>query len=263
MDYKNLFIGGISGIISRSATAPIELAKIQSQNKYMPHSSITSVIRKEGVLGLWKGNFANCVRIFPQNAINYSVYSYFRNNSNFIKNNTLLNFYAGALGGMTAMTITYPLENARSRLSLQTNKNHYKNLTDVFKKTPITRLYQGLRMSLLGFTPYTALNFMFFNYYKECRFTEYEQINNLLSGGLSGISSVTFTYPTDLIRRRLQLQGFDKHVPQYNGILDCCKKIYIQEGIIGFYRGLGFCYLKLFPSVAIQFWTIEFLRNNL
>ena len=41
---------------------------------------------------------------------------------------------------------------------------------------------------------------------------------NLFAGGFAGMSAVSYTYPTDLIRRRLQLQGFDKTVPKYNGI---------------------------------------------
>ena len=75
--------------------------------------------------------------------------------------------------------------------------------------------------------------------------------------------SVSITYPTDLIRRRLQLQGFDNTVPQYNGILDACNKIYKTEGIRGFYRGLSATWLKTGPAVAIQFWTIGKLNKVL
>ena len=75
--------------------------------------------------------------------------------------------------------------------------------------------------------------------------------------------AVTITYPSDLIRRRLQLQGFDSSVPTYNGIIDCLIKIYRQEGIKGFYRGLLANYVKTGPTVAIQFWTIEYLNSLL
>jgi hypothetical protein len=75
------------------------------------------------------------------------------------------------------------------------------------------------------------------------------------------MTAVTFTYPTDLIRRRLQLQGFDISVPKYNGILDCITKIYRTNGIGGLYRGLVPCYIKIFPAVALQFWTMELLKG--
>lgn len=269
IDVVDLIIGGVSGVVSRTATAPMELAKIQRQNSYMPYTSLTDVIKQEGIAGLWKGNFSNCIRIFPQMAINFACFQMFKNafmqNSaqKYIQNVELINFISGGLSGMIAMTAIYPLENARSRLSLQTNKDHYKGLIDVLRRTGIRQLYNGLHMSLIGFTPYNALNFMFYNKYKKSlNDIGYEgQIINLICGGLSGITAVSFTYPTDLIRRRLQLQGFDEKVPKYSGIVDCIRKIYKYEGIRGLYGGLGQCYLKIFPAIAIQFWTMETLKN--
>ena len=77
---------------------------------------------------------------------------------------------------------------------------------------------------------------------------------------MAGLFSVTITYPTDLVRRRLQLQGFDSTVPKYNGICDSIRKIFKYEGFFGFYRGLSMTYCKTGPAVAIQFWTIEKLN---
>ena len=85
--------------------------------------------------------------------------------------------------------------------------------------------------------------------------------SKLFAGAFAGTFAVSITYPTDLVRRRLQLQGFDKTVPKYNGILDCCRKIFKSEGIKGYYRGLSATYVKTGPAVAIQFWTIEMLNK--
>ena len=264
----NLLIGGISGVVSRTFTAPLELKKIQLQNKYMPNTTFREVIKKEGLKGLWKGNYINCIRIFPQTAINYAFFQLSKNNifskTLIIKNNTnLTNFLSGTVGGIVSMTAVYPLENIRSRFALQTNKNHYTSIIDVFRKTPLPQLYNGLRMSLLGFAPYNSLNFMFYNYFRKKYWKEneiYAVAYQLFYGGLAGCLSVSFTYPTDLIRRRLQLQGFDTNVPKYDGIKDCIRKIYKSEGIIGFYRGLGACYIKIIPAVGIQFYVIEQLK---
>jgi hypothetical protein len=169
---------------------------------------------------------------------------------------------SGTAAGLVSMTAIYPLENIRSRLSLQTNNDHYKGVLDVLKKTKTRELYNGLRMSLLGFTPYNALNFTFYNMFK----TKSEKIKindfikQLLCGGLAGCFAVSITYPTDLIRRRLQLQGFDERVPKYDGIIDSVKKIYKAEGIVGYYRGLMSCYMKIFPALAVQFYVLEKLN---
>ncbi len=270
----NMTIGGLSGVISRTATAPLELQKIQQQNRYMPNSTLRDVIREEGIRGLWKGNYVNSIRIFPQSAINFACYqftkSYFFNCSFLtpIKNNIVfLNFLSGTIAGLVSMTAIYPLENIRSRLSLQTNKNHYNGIIDVFRKTPTKQLYNGLKMSLIGFAPYNALNFMFYGLLKSNTYFESYKISNpliyqLVCGGLAGTLAVSFTYPSDLIRRRLQLQGFDTIVPKYNGIIDCVQKIYRHEGgIHALYKGLGACYIKIFPAIAIQFWAMEMLTK--
>ena len=117
-------------------------------------------------------------------------------------------------------------------------------------------------MSLLGFGGFSGLQYTSF-YYINSLVKDTVLETRLVSGAIAGIFSVSITYPTDLIRRRLQLQGFDSSVPQYTGILDCCRKIFKTEGIVGFYRGLTATWLKTGPAVAIQFWTIGKLNKLL
>ena len=114
-------------------------------------------------------------------------------------------------------------------------------------------------MSLIGFVPFNSITFTLYHYYKNelnKHNIEYN-IQNFISGGLSGLSAITITYPTDLIRKRLQIQNFDKHVPKYNGIIDCIKKIYLTEGIKGLYRGLPASYVKIFFTFGIQFYLLD------
>ena len=70
----DLLIGGMAGVISRTATAPLELYKIQRQNQYLKEASIKTVLKKEGIRYLWKGNMTNCLRVFPQIATNFTAF---------------------------------------------------------------------------------------------------------------------------------------------------------------------------------------------
>jgi len=70
----------LSGVISRTLTAPLELYKIQRQNAFIPNSTIRDVLKKEGIQYLWKGNGTNCMRVFPQTAINYGVFEFCKQN---------------------------------------------------------------------------------------------------------------------------------------------------------------------------------------
>jgi len=281
---KRMVVGGIAGVISRTMTAPIELYKIQRQNSYMENATIKDVLKNEGICGLWKGNLTNIIRIFPQTGINYMIYKsvyesqLLKNkfgNHNHINdhiNDSYRQMISGTMGGIISTICIYPLETIRSRLSLQTNNNHYSGIMDALKRMKINELYRGLSVGLLGFVPFNTLNFVIFHDMKNRmmqvnnRKEENRKISNviiyMISGGIAGVGSVSITYPTDVIRRRLHLQGFDKNVPKYDGIIDCIRKIYKVEGIYGYYRGLGACYMKLFPAVSIQFTIMEYLNEN-
>jgi len=77
------------------------------------------------------------------------------------------------------------------------------------------------------------------------------------------MAAVSFTYPTDLMRRQLQLQGFDKTVPKYDGIIDCGRKIVRNQGFRGLYKGLLASYISIFPKFALQFWSFEIAQEQL
>ena len=253
----NFLIGGLGAVIARPLTAPIKLYRIQRQNYFIPNSKLTKVIEKEGIRYLWKGNGVNCIRIFPQMSINWGIFKYLDNNIN-IENKKTKHLLSAYLSGSISMVVIYPLETIRSRLSLQTNHNYYNGIIHAIRKIPIKQLYGGLNMSIFGYAPFNAISFTSYHYYKDNIID-----NKLLAGGFSGITALSITYPSDLIRRRLQLQNFDSTVPKYNGIIDCFKKIIKTDGIIGLYRGLTVSYIKCFPTLAIQFWSIDLLTNIL
>lgn len=257
MSFKEFLIGGTSGMVARTCVAPLDLYKIQRQNYFIPHTTLRDVFKKEGIRYLWKGNGINSIRIFPQNGINLFVYKFFKK---FEYNH----FISGGVGGATSMLITYPLETIRSRIMLQTNHSHYKGLFNALKQLSIREYYLGLNCSLIGYSLYSSLFYQFYHTYKEWSndILVNPNIKNLLCGGLTGVSAVSITYPTDLVRRRLQIQGFHTSVPTYNGIIDCCKKIVNKEGIRGLYRGLLPTYYKIFPTVAIQWCCLDFFTEN-
>ena len=102
-----------------------------------------------------------------------------------------------------------------------------------------------------------------------------------------GIISTVVTYPADLVRRQMQVQGFDYHPSAFKDESDSAKKqqkkvgghrialnIYRKSGVRGFFRGflpeiLKVCQLKfrslhhlnffiqITPMVAITFSTFE------
>ena len=80
--FENFFVSSGASIISKTASAPIELWRIQRQNPFIPHSTIKSVIKKEGIRYLWKGNGINLIKGIPQYSINYALFKKFDNTIN-------------------------------------------------------------------------------------------------------------------------------------------------------------------------------------
>lgn len=263
--YKKLLFGGISGILSRTVTAPLELTKIRNQNTHVVNQSMKNMIKNEGLCSLWKGNGVNCLRIFPQNAINFTIHDKTKSHVlNIFPNlsNTYSSIIGGTISGAISMIAIYPLENARTRLSIQTNGQIYKNIFDIFKKVPLTQLYQGLQTSIIGYAPYNALLFGF-NSYLNGLIHDKTSTTSFLIGGLSGCFAVSITYPTDLIRRRQQILGDLHHSKNFTQrtFMGITREIIKVQGIKGLYKGLIPCYMKIFPSMAITFLTYNKLSE--
>ena len=61
-------------------------------------------------------------------------------------------------------------------------------------------------------------------------------------------------------RRQLQVQDVKvkyPDVPKYRGMVDCFRGIVRRDGVRGLYRGLWPNYLKVAPSISIQFVMFE------
>lgn len=269
--FVNLCIGGLSGIFSRTVAAPVDLYKMQLQTPFLPNSNLKYVIQHEGVFGLWKGNGINCFRIFPQTGIHFVGNNMCLQSvrSVGIVPNTKHYILAGTLGGIAGSFFTYPLETIRTRFSLQTDRNQYYNVRDAIKKISIGDCYRGVSMHLLGHVPFNALTFTFFHkykqyisYYDKSKFIS-DRSTHFICGGLSGLSAVVFTYPSDIIRRRLQLQGFSEHVPKCTSVRDCIHTIYQKEGMYGYYRGLHAGMIRMFIAMSVQFTMFRELKNQI
>lgn len=102
--------------------------------------------------------------------------------------------------------------------------------------------------------PFAAADHPYFHWY------------NLTLGSIAGGTAATITYPTDLIRRRMQLQGradLGVNLPKFTSTFQCVRWTVQTEGAAGLYQGLGACLLKVMPAAAISFMIYEFMRIQL
>ena len=276
--------GAFAGAVSRTITSPLERLKVMKQmqasgDKY--HGIVAALVRmyrEEGLRAYWKGNGTNVIRIAPFSAIQFFSFDVYKRlvlpdtAQTGSQPSPIRTFAAGALTGVTASTLCYPLDLTRSVLTVQTNGQEYRGILDAMVKIVRTDgpfgLYRGLTPTLLGIAPYIAINMTTFDllkrHYLPSRDHPHFTLINLALGATAGFVAAGTTYPSDVVRRRLQLQGMKGvDLPKYSGTVDCVRVMLREEGVKGLYKGMIPCFLKVVPSMAISFTVYETLRKYL
>lgn len=114
---------------------------------------------------------------------------------------------AGSLGGMSALTITYPTEYVKTLLQLSTNKlGFYELFKNQVKSQGFFKLYRGYLPTLFSILPRSGINFMTYEYvsYKIKNENDSRLIamgKNLFSGMTAGaVSSSLLSTPIENIK---------------------------------------------------------------
>jgi hypothetical protein len=157
--YKNFISGGISAAFAKTAVNPIERIEILKQVDNIDYKgldifkSMNKLYHTEGIRGFFKGNSAALVRIFPFSAVEFYSFEFFKNifirGNEKIQNKVLYTFLCGGLTGLSAITLTFPLDVARTRLSINTINSPVKDvgifgcLFKLYKSEGFRGLYKG------------------------------------------------------------------------------------------------------------------------
>ena len=155
-----IFWQAISGSISRTVTNPLERLKVLKQvsvGEYKGLSTAQSFMymwRNEGVYGFFKGNGVNIVRIAPFSAFEFYFYEVYKSKlfgDAQVSNSAKL--ICGGLTGMTASTLTYPLDLIRTKLSINVADSTIKPSIwgtgkQIVRESGFTGLYKGLPSTL-------------------------------------------------------------------------------------------------------------------
>ena len=123
---SKLVCGGIAGIVSRTATAPVDRLKIIAQAAPTGGSPpglgemVRQVAMEGGGRAFFRGNGANCVKIAPETGVKFVAFDLLKSNLASDPSNVTVpeRFVAGGLAGATAQCAVYPLEIAKTRLAL-------------------------------------------------------------------------------------------------------------------------------------------------
>lgn len=85
---------------------------------------------------------------------------------------------------------------------------------------------------------------------------------NFTLGSVAGAVGATVVYPIDLVKTRMQNQR--SSIPgqvRYSNSIDCARKVFRNEGVLGFYRGLGPQLVGVAPEKAIKLTMNDLVRS--
>lgn len=127
-------------------------------------------------------------------------------------------------------------------------------------------LFNGYQATLLSGAPYVGLQMSGYEFFKERvpDFGPFLQpiLAPMFAGMCGSIAAQTITFPGDTIKRRMQTNGAGGS-SIYSGTWDCCRQIYAQDGLLGFYAGLRANIVRALPATAIQFLAYETFKKLL
>lgn len=173
-----------------------------------------SISKHEGWKGYFKGNGTNVIRVIPFSAIEFYSFEVYKGYILTKENprDKLRVLMCGSLAGITASVCTYPLDITRTYLTLQTESSKssfVRSVKLIYEYHGLKGFYRGILMTLTGIAPYIGFKMTAFDilkgYYMPNPSSPSFMLVNLYLGAVSATISASLTYPTDLLRRRMQM----------------------------------------------------------
>eukprot|EP00448_Togula_jolla_P026188 CAMPEP_0170653380 /NCGR_PEP_ID=MMETSP0224-20130122/47376_1 /TAXON_ID=285029 /ORGANISM="Togula jolla, Strain CCCM 725" /LENGTH=262 /DNA_ID=CAMNT_0010985247 /DNA_START=56 /DNA_END=841 /DNA_ORIENTATION=+ len=232
-------LGGVSGAVAKTITAPIERIKLvvqtQDANPKIRSGEVprykgivdcgSRILKEQGMKRFWDGNMTNCIRYFPTQAFNLAFKDTFKKMFPKYDPKTQFpqffgaNLVSGGLAAAGSLTIVYPLDYARTRLAsdVGSGKKTFNGLGDCIKKTMagpggFMALYTGFGVSVVGIVGYRGIQLGTFDTITGINpWKKDKGILGAASTFAAAQTAITFgagaTYPFDTVRRRLQMQS--------------------------------------------------------
>lgn len=259
--WSYLFAGAVAGAVSRTAVYPLTRLKILLQTGILSNvKSFGSVLSPAGA---FQGNAANVMRAVPHMATQFFVYDYLTKMRLESSSSPILSvperFVCGGIAGSIALSLTFPLDVAQARMTVMTsaqkefNWSTVETLVTLAKKEGFSSFFKGYIPAMASVFPWVGTEFATYEVAKSVL-----GLDPIVAGAVAGTTATAVVYPLELIRRRMQVQGFAaKTTYNYSGFMQGISSIMSKQGIAGLYKGFLPNLVRVVPAVGISFATYE------
>ncbi|KAL1963190.1 hypothetical protein VTN77DRAFT_8623 [Rasamsonia byssochlamydoides] len=291
--------GFTAGVISTLCLHPLDLIKTRLQVDRVSPSRlgrsfrvIREIHRTEGgITAFYRGLTPNLVGNSTSWALYFLLYSEIkgaiRNAQTSDKHGLGASEYflaSGAAGLFTAI-LTNPIWVIKTRMLSTGSRtpgaypSFVSGARQILTSEGVAGFYRGLVPALFGVS-HGAFQFMAYEQLKAYRSRstwarnipasttergggadrQFSNLDLLIISSLSKVFAGCITYPYQVLRTRLQV--YDAAIV-YQGVWDATRKIWRNEGVGGFYKGLGPNLLRVLPNTWVTFLVYENTRRYL
>lgn len=229
-----------------------------------PQIVLKKIIAKDGVRGLYRGMAAPITGVTPIFAVCFWGYDLGKQLSRAVygqSSDTQLSLgqiiFAGGFSAIPATALMAPGE--RIKVVVQTNSN-VKGPVDaiklIYREQGLTSLFRGTAATLARDIPGSMAYFGVYEYLKRKMTSKdggFNPLTVMVAGGIAGIANWVVAIPADVVKSRIQ----SARKGEATGIGAVVASLYREEGIKGFFRGLGPVMLRAFPANAACFLGVE------
>jgi solute carrier family 25 carnitine/acylcarnitine transporter 20/29 len=279
--FKDLFAGAVGGIAQVLIGQPFDIVKVRLQTSQQYSGALdaaTKIYKNEGALAFYKGTLTPLIGIGACVSVQFAGFNYARRafeTQNTAKHGSSQLSYsqyyaAGAFAGIANTVLSSPIEHIRIRLQTQPHGagRLYDGPIDCVRKLSahqgvLAGVYRGTAVTYLREAQAYGVWFTSFEYLMNAdakrNGIDRKEISTLkiaMYGGLAGEMLWLSSYPFDVVKSKMQSDGFGEAM-KYKSMRDCFAKTYRAEGLGGFWRGIGPTLLRAMPVSAGTFATVE------
>lgn len=277
---KYFISGGFGGICTVIAGHPLDTIKVRLQTMPKPKGGepplyagtwdcAKKTVKREGVLGLYKGMGAPIAGVAPIFAISFFGFGVGKRLQQTSEDQPLTTpqlFYAGAFSGIFTTVIMAPGERIKCLLQIQqggTQPPKYTGPIDVakqlYREGGMRSIYKGTVATFLRDVPASGMYFMTYEWLQKMlapkdNKSELGIFRTIFAGGMAGIANWLVGIPADVLKSRLQTAPEGTYP---NGLRDVFSKLMKEEGPLALYRGCTPVMLRAFPANAACFIGFE------
>lgn len=286
---KDLVSGAAGGIAQVLLGQPFDIIKVRLQTTTQYKSALDcgrQILTHEGPLAFYKGTLTPLVGIGACVSVQFGAFNYARRlfeesnlHANPSRPSTLGygQFYAaGAFAGVTNSVLSTPIEHVRIRLQTQPHGKDrlYSGPIDCMKKLSahegvLRGLYRGQAVTILREATAYGTWFLTFEYLMNADMKRNNVQRKEIStpkvafyGGLAGEALWIASYPFDVVKSKMQSDGFGNE-QKFKSMRDCFSKTWAKEGAMGFWKGIGPTLVRAMPVSAGTFAVVELTMRAL